>query len=33
LRQKTAAGIDRRLHFLFGHIQAEIEVELQGDDR
>ena len=32
-RQQAAAGIDRRLHFLFGDVQAEAEIELQRDDR
>jgi hypothetical protein len=32
-RQEVAGGIGRRLHFLFGHIQAQAEVELQGQNR
>ena len=32
-RQKSLRRIDRRLHFLFGDIDVEIERKLQRDDR
>ena len=32
-RQKSLRCIDRRLHFLFGHVNVQIQRELQGDDR
>ena len=31
--QQIARGIDGRLHLLFGHVQGQVEAELQGDDR
>ncbi len=30
-RQQTAGRVDRRLHFLLSHVEAEVEIELQGD--
>ena len=32
-RQQVVRRIDRRLHFLLGDVEAEIETELQRDDR
>ena len=32
-RQQIVGRIDRRLHFLLGDVEAEIETELQRDDR
>jgi hypothetical protein len=32
-RQERSRCIDRRLHFLFGHVEAQVEAELQRDDR
>ena len=32
-RQQVAGGVDRRLHLLLGDVEAEVEAELQGDDR
>jgi len=31
-RQERAAGVDRLLHLLLGHVDVQREVELQGDD-
>ncbi len=31
--QQVAAGVDGGLHFLLGHVQAEIQIELQRDHR
>ena len=33
LRQESRRRIDGRLHLLFGHVQAEVQAELQRDDR
>ena len=32
-RQESAGGVDGLLHLLLGHVDIEIEVELQRDDR
>src|SRR3954466_3887432 len=32
-RQEGLRGVDRRLHFLFGYVDVQVERELQGDDR
>ena len=32
-RQQIICGVDRCLHFLLGDVEAQIEAELQGDDR
>ncbi len=32
-RQQIVGGVDRRLHLLLGDVEAEIETELQRDDR
>ena len=32
-RQQIVRRVDRRLHLLLGDVEAEIEAELQGDDR
>jgi hypothetical protein len=32
-RQQVAGGVDRRLNFLLGDVEAEVEIELQRDDR
>ena len=31
--QISLRGIDRRLHLLFGHVNVQVQHELQGDDR
>ena len=31
--QKIAGGVDRRLHLLLGNVEADVEAELQSDDR
>jgi hypothetical protein len=33
LRQEIRGAVDGRLYFLFGNIDVEVQVELQGDDR
>ncbi len=32
LRQKVGGAVDFRLHFLLGHINVQVQIELQGDD-
>ena len=31
-RKLSLRGVDRRLHFLFGHVNVQTEVELQSYD-